>query len=106
MSEQEPETEAADGQSELTAGLGEPLHEAKDVKRLREDVDFLWSLLDDIDTASDIAKADDKLYRAMVEAMQSRRFERVTSDGYSLFMVPNLKVTGAPLDEHGEGNDN
>lgn len=91
----EQTSKLADGKSELNAGLGTPLSEEQDVKRLRDDVDFLWSLLDDIDTASDIAKADNKLYRAMVEVMQKRRHERVKSDGISLFMVPNVKLRGA-----------
>lgn len=76
-----------------TDGLGK-LQEETDVKRLRDDVEFLWGLLDDIDTASDIAKDNDKLYRNMVEVMQARRRERVISDGYSLFMVPNMKLRG------------
>lgn len=43
---------------------------------------FLWKLLDDIDTASDIAKGDDKSYRAMVEKIQRRRFECGSTNGY------------------------
>ena len=34
----------------------------------------LWKLLDDIDTAGDIAKSDDKLYRAMAERHQAKRW--------------------------------
>lgn len=45
---------------------------------------FLWKLLDDIDTASDIAKSDDKAYREMVEKIQRRRFEVGTTDGYKV----------------------
>lgn len=45
---------------------------------------FLWKLLDDIDTASDIAKSDDKSYREMVEKIQRRRFEVGTTDGYKV----------------------
>lgn len=37
----------------------------------------LWKLLDDIDTASDIAKADDGLFRALVEQYQRQRFDVV-----------------------------
>lgn len=43
---------------------------------------FLWSLLDDIDTVSDIAKSNDKVYRAAVERIQRRRFEVGSTDGY------------------------
>lgn len=55
---------------------------------------FLWKLLDDIDTASDAAKADDKAYRSMVEKIQRRRFECGSTDGYKVtfnetFSAPN-----------------
>ena len=90
MNANEPQAEPLIGQSRSNyEGLGTPLYEECDVKRLRDDVDFLWSLLDDIDTASDIAKEDDKLYRQIVEIIQKHRHKRVRSDGYSLFMVPN-----------------
>ena len=36
---------------------------------------FLWALLDDIDTASDIAKGNDSFYRTRVEAIQKRRWK-------------------------------
>lgn len=45
---------------------------------------FLWDLLDDIDTAGDIAKADDKTYRDMVERLQRRRFEVGNTDGQTV----------------------
>lgn len=45
---------------------------------------FLFDLLDDIDTAGDIAKADDKLYRSIVEKAHRRRFEVASTDGYSV----------------------
>jgi hypothetical protein len=35
----------------------------------------LWMLLDDVDTADDIAKADDKLYRSICQKYQKRRWE-------------------------------
>ncbi len=55
---------------------------AKDVGVLWE---FLWGLLDDIDTAGDIFKDDNVGYRKYVEAKQKRRWESgVTSDGYTL----------------------
>ena len=53
----------------------------------------LWSLLDDIDTAGDMAKSDDKAYRAMVEKLQRRRCEYLESpDGHRLKpVVPILE---------------
>ena len=46
--------------------------------------DFLFGLLDDIDTVSDIAKGDDAAYRTMVERIQRRRFEVADTDGYTV----------------------
>lgn len=51
---------------------------------LVETAQFLWKLLDDIDTASDIAKGDDNYYRGMVERIQRRRFEVGSTDGYTV----------------------
>lgn len=44
---------------------------------------FLYQLLDDIDTASDVAKGDNAAYRRIVERIQRRRFEVATTDGYN-----------------------
>ena len=53
--------------------------------KLRGLVTTLWDLLDDIDTASDIAKSDDKLYRGIVDQTQRKRWATgITSDGYTL----------------------
>ena len=53
----------------------------------REAAIFLFGLLDDIDTASDIAKGNDKAYRKMVERIQNRRWEcGMTTDGYKVYM--------------------
>ena len=49
---------------------------------------FLFNRLDDIDTMSDIAKADDQRYRKAVEKMQHRRFEVSDSDGYQVVFFP------------------
>jgi hypothetical protein len=45
---------------------------------------YLFYLLDDIDTASDIAKGNDKLYREYVESLHRRRFDVAETDGYSV----------------------
>jgi hypothetical protein len=50
--------------------------------------DFLWMLLDEIDTASDIAKGDNELYRGIVERLQRRRFEVGSTDGYTVQFQP------------------
>jgi hypothetical protein len=46
----------------------------------------LWNIIDDIDTYSDMAKADEKLYRSLVERRQRQRFEEtgISTDGYEL----------------------
>lgn len=55
----------------------------KDDPRLAA-ADFLFALLDDIDTAEDIAKSDDRIYRSLVHRAQRRRFEVASTDGYSV----------------------
>lgn len=62
-----------------------PLEDCTDVQKLQKTVEFLWGLLDDIDTVGDMVKSNDVAYRAMVEKLQCKRFEVVTSDGYDLF---------------------
>jgi hypothetical protein len=48
-------------------------------------VRFLFGLLDDIDTADDVARDDDALYRCAVKRLQARRWETgITTDGYAL----------------------
>jgi hypothetical protein len=52
----------------------------------------LWGLLDDIDTANDMAKGSDGLFRKLVNDIHPKRFQAFESDGYSLFepgQVPN-----------------
>ena len=48
-------------------------------------LETLWDILDDIDTASDIAKENDAWYRKRVEALQKKRWDTmITTDGYKL----------------------
>lgn len=62
------------------------LSECNDIKLLRETVDKLWQIIDDIDTMSDIAKSDDHFYRCRVEKIQKRRWRLgISCDGYKLF---------------------
>ena len=37
----------------------------------------LWKIIDDIDTASDVAKNNDKFYRKLVEEYQAKRHQIV-----------------------------
>jgi phosphoenolpyruvate synthase/pyruvate phosphate dikinase len=67
-----------------------------------EDVDykkiafFLYNLLDDIDTISDIVKDNNVLYRSLVEQMQDHKKHVVQScDGHTLV----LKNPSAPFDK-------
>ena len=60
---------------------------------------FLWGLLDDIDTAGDMAKADDKLYRAIVERHQRMRFNVGSTDGYSLELKTDAMLAAAKAQE-------
>ena len=58
----------------------------------------LWGCLDDIDTYSDMAKGDDKLYRSLVERRQNDRWKTgITTDGYSLQF--NLPTTPQEMKE-------
>lgn len=45
---------------------------------------FLFSLLDDIDTAEDIAKSNDEWFRALVHKAHRRRFEVAETDGQTV----------------------
>jgi len=51
-----------------------------------EALEKLWGIIDDIDTYGDMAKADEKLYRTLVERRQRQRFEEtgISTDGYKL----------------------
>ena len=56
-----------------------------EVMRLREIIEKLWVVIDDIDTYSDMAKSDDKLYRSLVERRQKDRWGTgINCDGYKL----------------------
>ena len=59
---------------------------------MRAIVESLWQIIDDIDTYSDMAKADNILFRSLVERRQKDRWETgITTDGYSLDLhLPNI----------------
>jgi hypothetical protein len=56
-------------------------------------VEFLWQIIDDIDTYGDWAKDNDKAYRAAVEKRQKDRWNTgITTDGLGL-NFENIKAT-------------
>jgi len=57
----------------------------------------LFNLLDDIDTADDVAKGDDALYRNLVRRYHQGRFQYASTDGYNAAF--NIK------DEEGQAGD-
>jgi hypothetical protein len=60
-----------------------------------EIIKYLWQIIDDIDTAGDMAKGNDKAFRNMVEKLQAKRWlTGITSDGYTLDFK-NMKVPQA-----------
>ena len=55
----------------------------------------MWDIIDDIDSYGDMAKADDKLFRSLVERRQKARWETgITTDGYVL-NIPIPRDTSA-----------
>jgi hypothetical protein len=46
--------------------------------------DYLFGLLDDIDTLDDACRSDDAAFREAVRQVQRRRFEVASTDGYSV----------------------
>lgn len=54
-------------------------------------IEELWKIIDDIDTYSDMAKSDDKLYRSLVEKKQDERWKLpITTDEYGINIKNNL----------------
>jgi hypothetical protein len=59
---------------------------ADTIELLINQVKFLWGLLDDVDTAGDMAKRNDKAYRSIVEGIHLKRQQVAESDGYEIFI--------------------
>lgn len=84
---------AEDEPAETRDDLARPSHRKCEPTE-RGIIEFLWDILDDIDTAGDVAKGDDKAFRRMVEKHQKRRWETgITTDGYKLDVDSALSVT-------------
>ena len=48
-------------------------------------IEYLWQIIDDIDTASDQAKGNNEAYLNMVEKLQNKRWKTgITTNGYTL----------------------
>ena len=61
------------------------LSDVDDIAVLRQVASSLYDLLDDIDTAGDVAKSNNHLYRTLVEDIQAKKSASgVYSDGYRL----------------------
>ena len=58
----------------------------------------LWTLLDDIDTADDMAKGNHDLYRNLVREAVRKRHEMMVSDGYVLTYTDDPDEVDAPDD--------
>ncbi|MFQ5788328.1 MAG: hypothetical protein ACE5H1_10170 [Thermodesulfobacteriota bacterium] len=67
--------------------LGCRIAECNDVEFLQDAVEKLWAIIDEIDSYSDIAKTDNKLYRNLVEHRQAMRWSEtdIVSDGYDIY---------------------
>jgi len=54
------------------------------LEQMQEVARYLYQLLDDIDTATDMAQSNDAAYRKIVEGIQDKRWKVVEScDGYN-----------------------
>ena len=51
---------------------------------IEEVAQYLFQLLDDIDTVSDMVKGDDVAYRRMAQDIQKKRFDVATTDNYTV----------------------
>ena len=74
-------------ESDLKPLLGCRIAECDDVEFLRDAVEKLWAIIDDIDSYGDMAKTDDKFYRNRVERRQAMRWTEteIVSDGYEIY---------------------
>ena len=65
------------------------VHAPMTYNELHDVAQYLYGLLDDIDTAGDIAKADNWIYRKIVERIQAKKRVVVAScDGYTVKLKP------------------
>ena len=61
--------------------------------RERLEAERLFRILDDIDTADDLARNDDRAYRLIVGKLQAKRWKGpIRADGYSLTWLPETST--------------
>jgi hypothetical protein len=76
-----------------SALFGTSLADCNDIEKLRTIAEKLWSLLDDIDTASDMFKPSDlagyKQFYGYAMKKAADRGKQLESDGYHLYL-PNM----------------
>lgn len=71
--------------SDWVAAYTTPTNKKIVLESAKKVITELWSIIDDIDTYSDIAKSDDAAYRRLVEKRQADRWKTgITTDGYVL----------------------
>ena len=61
------------------------IDQTDDIEFLRNEVKYLWKILDDIDTCTDMAKSNDKWYRQQVEKLVQKRFQNIETDGCEIY---------------------
>jgi hypothetical protein len=71
-------------QSILDAAIEVAIQDHARIAELEGIAQFLFALLDDIDTADDIAKGDDNVFRCLARSASMKRFDVATTDGYSV----------------------
>jgi len=81
----------------VDSNYGLPLSECEDIQFLREQVEYLYQVLDDIDTASDMFKPCDsnkgsfEAFYNYAMRVQLKKSDKLESDGYKLHLS-NSKV--------------
>ena len=71
--------------SKLDEDFGIVLSRMNDAACLHNSIEILWKLLDNIDTADDMAKDNDKVYRKLAQEQMEKRHKVLVLDGYDLF---------------------
>jgi hypothetical protein len=67
------------------SNFGTPIEEVADIEWLRDTVEQLYNVLDDISTYGDMCKSNDKSFRKLTEKKVLDLCKRIDCDGYSLF---------------------